>query len=369
MNENRKNVDDWIDYVYVEWLGKWEKARIRPSILELIHKLRSAADNSQKLDDGWRLIEELEKEQSLLHDETKTHWKEPAQILLECGLAADKMGDSHEAISFLIKAIGIHTDPHDQAVTRWLLGCLYWHLDEPINALSAWEKSLEGFRDLETRSLKNAERTAWYHEKVDEISRVLTLATEDHRLPPLPSMIRPPQIRIADLIGSLPVIDEIPARTTLRLLGDGVDLIRTTRVWLDSQEYRIVSLLPKENPVNLPMGQRFYILKVQGNSMNKADPQPIRNGDYLIIRQQRTAQNNDIVVAEITDGRSRDTRATLKRLIRLGEKMYLVPESTDQRYTQQIEFLDCFTQFGEGFQIHGVALALLKLVDLEPPPP
>jgi len=360
MNQNRKNARAWIDHVYSEWLGKWDRARIRPAILELILELRSAVENLKKLDDSWRLIEELEKLHSLLYNETLTHSKEPPQMMLECGLAADRLGDSREATRLLKKAT--YTDPHDSAVARWLLGCVYWHLDDETSALTAWEKSMEVFRELENRTLKNPERTSWYHMRVKEMGEALKQAVENHVVPPIPVEQRPPQLRIADMFGSLPIIDEIPARTNLKVFGDGVDLIRTTRIWLDSQEFKIVSLLPKENPLSFPMGQRFYILKVQGNSMNKADPQPVHNGDYVIIRQQRRAQNNDIVVAEITDGENRDAHAILKRLIRLGEKMYLVPESTDPRYTRQIEFLDCLTEFGVGFQIHGVALALLKLV-------
>lgn len=64
----------------------------------------------------------------------------------------------------------------------------------------------------------------------------------------------------------------------------------------------------------------FFILKAKGNSMINAG---IDNGDYVVVRQQNTAEEGEIVVALI------DNDATLKRFFidRINEKIILHPEN------------------------------------------
>lgn len=61
-----------------------------------------------------------------------------------------------------------------------------------------------------------------------------------------------------------------------------------------------------------------FALKVQGESMIGAG---ILDGDYVIVRQQPTASNGDIVVALLED------EATVKRFYREGEQIRLQPEN------------------------------------------
>jgi repressor LexA len=67
---------------------------------------------------------------------------------------------------------------------------------------------------------------------------------------------------------------------------------------------------------DLLKGRKAYALKVKGNSMIEAN---ILNGDYVIIREQNTADNGDIVVALI------EGEATLKRFYREAKRMRLEP--------------------------------------------
>ena len=68
---------------------------------------------------------------------------------------------------------------------------------------------------------------------------------------------------------------------------------------------------------NIVRGQCFA-LEVQGDSMIKAD---IKEGDYLIVRQQPLAENGDIVVALMED------EATVKRLFISDDRIELRPEN------------------------------------------
>ena len=60
-----------------------------------------------------------------------------------------------------------------------------------------------------------------------------------------------------------------------------------------------------------------FALKVQGESMINAG---ILEGDYVIVRQQPTAETNDIVVALLND------EATVKRFVKEREEIRLQPE-------------------------------------------
>jgi repressor LexA len=64
----------------------------------------------------------------------------------------------------------------------------------------------------------------------------------------------------------------------------------------------------------------LFALRVTGESMIGAG---IHDGDWVIARQQNTAQHGDIVVALL------DGAATVKRLEKKGERIRLLPENPD----------------------------------------
>lgn len=63
-----------------------------------------------------------------------------------------------------------------------------------------------------------------------------------------------------------------------------------------------------------------FLLRAEGESMTGAG---IGDGDYLLIRPQRDADNGDIVVALL------DSEATVKRFSRRGDVVTLAPENPD----------------------------------------
>lgn len=62
----------------------------------------------------------------------------------------------------------------------------------------------------------------------------------------------------------------------------------------------------------------FFALRVRGESMLNAGILP---GDLVVVHQQQTAQNGEIVVALLED------EATVKRLSRRGSEVWLMPEN------------------------------------------
>jgi SOS regulatory protein LexA len=65
-------------------------------------------------------------------------------------------------------------------------------------------------------------------------------------------------------------------------------------------------------------GAEHYLLKIRGGSIQNAG---IEDGDYVVVRQQPTAENLDIAVVAL------DENATLKRFNRMGDNILLIAEN------------------------------------------
>ena len=95
--------------------------------------------------------------------------------------------------------------------------------------------------------------------------------------------------------------------------------------------------------------------------MNLASPEIIENGDYVIMREQYTADNGDIVAALIVKDHGENERlATLKRYKRKDGKILLQPESDDPDFKKPVYIHREFDEKINEFQIRGVAIAVLK---------
>ncbi len=86
-------------------------------------------------------------------------------------------------------------------------------------------------------------------------------------------------------------------------------------------------------PVDLVGQEDVFMLKVDGESMIQAG---IFDGDYLIVRDQDSARNGDIVVA-LVDGEE----ATVKRFFHEKDRVRLQPENDrmDPIYTRNVAVL------------------------------
>ncbi len=87
----------------------------------------------------------------------------------------------------------------------------------------------------------------------------------------------------------------------------------------------------------------LFILRAKGDSMIEAD---IRNNDIVVIRQQNTAENGEIVVAMMNG------ETTLKRFYKRNGKIILHPENKEM---QDIIVKNC--------EIQGVLISCIKMYD------
>jgi len=87
-------------------------------------------------------------------------------------------------------------------------------------------------------------------------------------------------------------------------------------------------------------GHRYFLLRAKGDSMTGAN---IKDGDFVLVKQQPTAENGNIVAALIDD------EATLKEFHRSGDAVILKPKSHNKKHQPIILRGD--------FQVQGVAVA------------
>ena len=90
---------------------------------------------------------------------------------------------------------------------------------------------------------------------------------------------------------------------------------------------------------------RYFLLKAEGDSMNEKG---INDGDLVLVRQQLTADNGDMIVALVDD------EATIKEFYRLGDIIILKPKSTNKQHKPIV--------LTKNFQIQGVVVTAIPNV-------
>jgi repressor LexA len=97
-----------------------------------------------------------------------------------------------------------------------------------------------------------------------------------------------------------------------------------------------------------PPGSKFFLLRVRGDSMNRAkvDGQTIEDGDLVLVRQQERVDPGKIVVALV------DGEATIKRLVKGSDYYVLKPESSNSKHRPII--------VAQEFRVQGVVCRVFK---------
>jgi repressor LexA len=104
--------------------------------------------------------------------------------------------------------------------------------------------------------------------------------------------------------------------------------------------------LPKE--FLKPPGAGFFLLRVRGDSMNRAkvENQTIDDGDLVLVRQQERADPGKIIVALV------DGEATIKKLVKGPGYYILQPNSTNAKHRSIIVAQD--------FRVQGIVARVFK---------
>ncbi len=106
----------------------------------------------------------------------------------------------------------------------------------------------------------------------------------------------------------MPLVGEVPAGPLLLAEENREGWVRVPRSFVRSTS-----------------AQSYFLLRVRGDSMNRArvEGTRIEDGDLVLVRQQRSADNGEVVVALI------DGEATIKRFQRGIGYIVLKPDSTN----------------------------------------
>lgn len=382
--KDRKSID-----ALIEQLSHSGGSHLAPSASDLVLCLCdgvSSEDVSGK-QQAWQAIRSLESIGKKLPDHM-----EAAEALVECGYAAYQLGNSEEAVRLLQTAIKkYHVARHQIAMTEWMLGCVMWSMPRTRDeAFLKLRSSIDRFEFLAGHESFGPEHTPWYQERcsdmritLGELVKIHTITTKGtptltdthpspssthlpESLSPIPTQAPPSTISqsinqpiwVEDFLRAFSIVESIPAGgfgptgINHKRADDYVDI---SLVNINDNPHRVKNLRGKGKMVNLlSSGHQYMVIKITGNSMNKDD---IDIGDYVLLRQQEDASNNDIVAAEIV---GTDSEATLKRFIRRGNKIILRPNSTEPEYQKDHQF----EKTSEDFYIRGVAYAVFK--PLEP---
>lgn len=106
-------------------------------------------------------------------------------------------------------------------------------------------------------------------------------------------------------------------------------------------EENIEAFIPISTSLARP-GSRYFLLRATGDSMDMAG---IQDGDILLVRQQRTAENGESVVALIDD------EATVKEFRREKDVVVLQPKSRKKSHKPIV--------LSDNFVIQGIVVAAI----------
>ena len=399
---------DWFWYLEHSWFPK--RLLNPPALSDSVEFINELLEEAWDQGDADRALFEIERIQKNLIDmspfEKSITSKLCAHILLS-------MSDREQAEEMMRQALIWMPSSyrHYVAVLTWLLGITHWlKSSKHADAINEWKAAIGIFYDISMSSGLTITNKTWYDNELVFMRKALRKAIEIDQLPPLdnfkhlltahgipsrrkfgttvPRFVKDEQIEVEkedfafaqdvtpillpeNFFQLFVVYDEIPAGLpgpigftpsprypAGHLDLDPYDFIEVSRIMIGNREYAVKILQKGSQRLSLISKSYFYILKVKGNSMNKAG---IKDGDYVVMRSQMIADNGDIIAAEIVgvDG----SRATLKRYTKKGKTITLKAESDSKAFAGnkgEWDFTEADQNKDDKFFIRGVAVAVLK---------
>ena len=291
-------------------------------------------------------------------------------------LVAHRMMQYRQAFTFFDRALQRIDgyQPHS-AIARWMQGCTHFASLQATDGILAWHNSLNDFQylaldpgviplewvyrrskqmrtaiEIEVSSLGGpsaAYTSAAAQSRTHQEGSILSSMPKPHQ--PTPTKKRESR----PLTRSLTVY--IPSISAGHLTPTQSHELQIDQLLINDQPFSILDIPGLSTPSVLRLNE-LSILYVKGDSMNRAG---IQDGDYVLIRHQQEAVNNDIVAAEIIGD---EYEATLKRyrVDQNRKRVILQPESDNPNYMPH-EFLNGSNPQGK-FRILGVVVAALKRV-------
>ena len=200
---------------------------------------------------------------------------------------------------------------------------------------------------------KKGIKQIWLAEQLDKSYNMINSYVQNRRQPSLEDLFKIANILKVD-VRELLDKDALMKNKQTGSLSDCEDFItenaQTIKLPLIGNIACGTPILAVENieaeiPVSIDLikgSSKHFLLKAVGNSMNKAG---INDGDFVLVKQQNTAENGNIVVALIDD------EATIKELHKTREAILLKPHSTEPEHKPII--------LNRGFKIQGIVITTI----------
>jgi repressor LexA len=200
---------------------------------------------------------------------------------------------------------------------------------------------------------KKGIKQIWLAEQLDKSYNMINSYVQNRRQPSLEDLFKIANILKVD-VRELLDKDALMKNKQTGSLSDSEDFItenaQTIKLPLIGNIACGTPILAVENieaeiPVSIDLikgSSKHFLLKAVGNSMNKAG---INDGDFVLVKQQNTAENGNIVVALIDD------EATIKELHKTREAILLKPHSTEPEHKPII--------LNRDFKIQGIVITTI----------
>jgi hypothetical protein len=161
-----------------------------------------------------------------------------------------------------------------------------------------------------------------------------------------------PKLEIhAPQTGSIQVLDRIPTGLRQHDTAGNLPLApRADEFAIDGKKYSLYNLRGAGRSLALHPTSTCYVARVNEESMDMVGIDP---GDYVLLRDQNTADVCDIIAADMPEGKP---AGGLKYFSRQKDKLVLLPQSSNPDL-RPVEFA---SGKQDGFRIHGVSLGVFK---------
>lgn len=315
-------------------------------------QLLEQMENSRLPKKAWEYIEELD-ELTLTADPS-----ERGEVMFRCAKMAVGLGNLKDALRLCNEAENKYaTSLHQRAVVLWMIGAIQWETRQDVRAIASWRSAITHLKTRQSNPQTNEKTRNWYTRVIPRLEIYLTQAIRDERLPTFvndSTLFRenrgasnsangPTGIPVSfdslrwlavDIFGSVPAGGFSPVEVDPEIGNPEI-----TEIMIGNELYKVHSTKRNslwQNSVMLNPSDKYHTVRVKGTSMNDSKPVRIEDGDYILVRQQNDAADNEIVIAAILDT---EPLATVKRLKKFPPNIIqLHPESKDDSHYQNPNF-------------------------------
>lgn len=380
-----------LDNNLMSWINaalSWLHEDGSPEALQSPHRQLLELMETEDQTRAWEYIEELEELTQVVDP------RERGETMVCCARRAVQLGSLKEALRYCTEAESKFASfPHQHAVVLWMIGSIQWETRQNVKAIANWRSAIDRFR-LKRESLNiGSSRQAWYAATIPQLDTYLLQAIRANRLPlyqndiaspnngfnpgsnnpgsiengPLPN--QPPPGSQPNTSGPLDVLkwtfvtvsDVVPAGGFGAVGFEPPKAhLETAEVMIGNELFSVHSVRRRSiwrNTIIINPSVLYRTVLVTGTSMNNSKPVRIEEGDYVFVRQQEEAADNEIVIAAILDT---ETLATVKRVRKSPNgTIQLLPESLDERHYRNSSFGRDLMP-GRDIHIAGVVEAVFK---------